>query len=545
MNNEPERVTENKSLQDRYDAVVIGAGHNGLVAAGYLAQAGQKVLVLERRPVVGGAAATEETLPGIKFNTGSNDAGLFLPEIVSDLRLENYGLKFLESPVVVFAPQIDDKGLILWRDRQRAAEEIAAFSQTDSQAYLGFLDWIEGVADVLDGIRKRTPPSMPKYRLEELVPWLQVGLKLRRKGDREMMEFLRALPMPVSELLDNWFETPLLKAALGFMGVAGSMQGPYASGTAFMMLYHAIGAGEAGFRSNRFVQGGSGALSNALAQAARQSGAEICTGLEVSQIILEDERAVGVRLENGQEIAAKYVISSADPRTTFFDLVGAPQLPVRLVREVKNIKFRGSTARVNLVMSDLPRFSSLGHLSSNEDTRAVLSGHLLLCPDLKALEVAYDDAKYGGISRQPCLDLIIPTLLDPGLSGKGQHLMSVDVRYAPYKLADGSWEQGRQKLGARVVSTIEAYAPGFRDSILHQQVITPLDYENTYGLAEGSIYQGQMGLDQLLFMRPMPGCERYRTPVTNLFLCGAGSHPGGGLTGAPGYNAAREVRKTL
>jgi len=535
---------QDKVLQQDYDALVIGAGHNGLVSAAYLAQAGLKVLVVERRPGIGGAAATEQVFPGARFNTGALDAGLFLPQVVADLKLESYGIKYLDSPVVVYAPQPDGRAVTLWRDRQRAAREIAAFSEHDAETYPRFLDWIDRLTGALDEIRTLTPPSLPHYRLGELAPWLRVGLKVRRLGDREMMEFLRLLPLSVKEFLDAWFENPALKAALGFTGCAGSMQGPFASGTAFNLLYHAIGAGEAGFRASRFVQGGAGALSQALAQSARSYGAEICTGLGVQAILLEDNRAVGARLENGQRLKARLVVSSADPRHTFFDLIGASHLPVRFARQVKNIKFRGSTARLNLVLDSLPQFTSLDKLSSAEQVQSVLSGHILLCPDLESLERAYDDAKYGRISSRPCLDLVIPTLLDPALSSQGQHLMSIDVRYAPYHLQGQTWDQAGPVLVEQVMAAIDAYAPGFGDSILEQQLITPLDYERQYGLAEGSLYHGQMGLDQLLFMRPVAGYGRYRTPVGNLFLCGSGAHPGGGLTGAPGYNAAREILKS-
>jgi phytoene dehydrogenase-like protein len=532
-------------IKQHYDALVIGAGHNGLVSAAYLAQAGLKVLVVERRPLVGGAAATEQVFPGERFNTGTLDAGLFLQQVVADLKLENDGIKFLESPVVVYAPQVDGRAVTLWRDRQRAAREIAAFSAHDAQAYPHFLEWLDRLTGLLEAIRTLTPPSLPQYRLGELAPWLRVGLKVRRLGDREMMEFLRVLPLSVKEFLDAWFENPALKAALGFTGCAGSMQGPYASGTAFNMLYHAIGAGEAGFRASRFVQGGAGALSEALAQSARNFGAEVCTSVGVKSILIKDNQAVGALLEDGRRIKARLVVSSADPRHTFFDLLGASHLPVRFTRQVKNIKFRGSTARVNLVLDALPQFTSLDNLSSPEDIRSVLSGHILLCPDLDSLERAYDEAKYGRISRQPCLDLVIPTLLDSSLSSQGRHLMSVDVRYAPYHLKDQTWEQAGTSLVERVIAAVEVYAPGFEDSILERQVITPQVYESEYGLAEGSLYHGQMGLDQLLFMRPVAGHGRYRTPINNLFLCGSGAHPGGGLTGAPGYNAAREILRSL
>jgi phytoene dehydrogenase-like protein len=527
-------------MQKTYDVIIIGGGHNGLVAAAYLARAGLKTLVAERRQIVGGAAATEEVFPGWRVNTGANDAGLFLPRIYSDLKLENFGLRWINSQAIVFAPQPDGRALTLWRDPQKTQQEIGQFSKADAEKYPAFLQRVKRLADILASMMTLTPPAIPEYQIGELLPWARVAFKLRRLSDQEMMEFVRVLPLPVADFLDEWFETPALKAALGAAGVTGSMQGPRASGTAFMMLYQAINAGEAVFRASSFVEGGTGMLAEALARAARQYGAEVCEGMPVRKIILEGEAATGVLLENGERISARAVVSSANPRHSYFDLVGAPNLAVRFVRDVKNIKFRGSTARVNLALQGLPQFNASPAHELNR-----LSGHILLCPDLEYLERAYDDAKYGQISRRPCLDIVIPTLLDSSLAPYGQHLMSINMQYAPYHLQGAAWDEQRELLGDRVVETLETYAPGIQELILDRQVLTPLDLERQFGLAEGSIYHGQMGLDQLLFMRPVAGFGQYRTLLANLYLCGAGAHPGGGVTGAPGYNAAREILKDL
>lgn len=526
-----------------YDAVVIGGGHNGLVAAAYLARGGLKVLVLERRSVLGGAAATEEVFPGFRANTGSGDAGMFLPKIVADLNLVNHDLEFIESPIIALALQLDGQPLPLWRDRHKALEEIACFSEPDAAGYLQFLKVMDSYTEIVEAIRRLTPPSLPNYNLNELVPWFRAGMDLRRMGNAEMMAFMRVLPMPVTDFLDEWFETPVLKAALGMTGVAGCMQGPRAAGTTFMFLYHALGAGEAGFRASRFVRGGIGKLSEALAQAARLHGAEICTGAGVKGIHWQGKRAAGVILEDGERIFSQMVISSADPRTTFFDLVGPSNLEVRFVREVKNIKFRGSTARITLALEGLPDFSGLSQVGSLVGGADLLSGHIIICPDLDTLERAYDEAKYGRFSQNPCLDIVIPTILDPSLAPEGKHLASIDVRYAPYDLRDQTWETAAAVLADRVVEILETYAPGIKTLIRHRQILTPLDYERAFGLAEGSIFHGQMGLDQLLFMRPVPGSARYATPIENLYLCSAGTHPGGGVTGAPGYLAASEILK--
>lgn len=520
-----------------YDAIIIGAGHNGLVTAALLAKAGRRVLVLERRETVGGTAATEEVFSGFKFNTGAPDAGLFRSEIVEALDLKKFGLEFIESPAAVFAPQPDGAALTLWRDPKRNLAEIARFSKIDAEEFPAFLRLVAKFTEVLHRIMLLTPPSVTHNSFDALLAWARAGLKLRSLGKREMMEFLRVLPMPVTEFLNEWFESEMLKGVLGAAGVTGSMQGPQASGTAFMMLYHYLGATNGGFKSSRFVKGGIGQLATALANAARTFGAEIRANAEVKQIKLDDGKVISVLFESGEEISARVVISNADPRRTFFDLVGAPHLGPQFVRRVRNIRYRGATAKVNLALSGLPQFKA----AANDET--LLSGHIVICPHLEYLERAYDDAKYGHFSRQPYLDIVIPTLLDPSLAPAGRHLMSITMQYAPYKLRQGKWEALREQLGDHIINTLSEYAPNLKDLILHRQVITPLDWEREYGLTEGSIFHGQMGLDQLLFMRPVPGYGQYRTPIDNLYLCGAGTHPGGGVTGAPGYNAARQVLK--
>lgn len=522
-----------------YDAIIIGGGHNGLVTAATLAQNGSKVLVLERRETLGGAAATEEIFPGFRINTGAHDAGLFLPEIVHKLDLKKHGLEMVESPVAVYAPQPDGKALILYRDIQKSRATVASFSKSDAEKLPEFIRFMDRMAGVLQGIRILTPPDITQKNVNELLPWIKSVLKLKRLGKTDMMEFLRILPLSIHEFLGEWFESDALKGALGASGVNGSMQGPRASGTTFVMLYHYLGRMNGGFRASRFVLGGMGKLSTALANAARQHGAEIRTGAEVEHIIISDDRATGVTLKDGTEIEAKAVISNADPRHTFFTLVGAPNLGPEFNRKVVNIRFRGSTAKMNLALNGLPKFRNTPNDHSN------LSGHIIICPSLEYLERAYDDAKYGNFSQNPYLDIIIPTLLDSTLAPEGKHVMSITVQYAPYHLKNNSWDEQRAQLGEKILNTISEYAPGVKELILHQQVLTPLDWEREYGLFEGSIFHGQMALDQLLFMRPVPGWGRYSTPIEGLYLCGAGTHPGGGVTGAPGFNAAKEVLKYL
>jgi phytoene dehydrogenase-like protein len=523
-------------MTDHYDNIIIGASHNGLVAAAYLARAGRQVLVLEQRAVLGGAAATEEPFPGFRFSSGSPEAGLFRPEIVRDLELEQHSLRFIEPEAAVFAPQPDGAALTLWRDPNRNGAEISRLSAVDAERYPQFLEHLADLTEVLARILLLAPPDLTNLASNEMLPWLTFGLNLRRQGGREMMTFMRTLPTSAREFLDDWFSSEALKGVLGAPAVAGGLPGPMGAGTTFMLLYQHLGGANGGFRSSRLVAGGTGRLSDVLAVAAQGYGAEIRTGAAVQRILLDefDQRATGVRLADGREILAGAILSSADPRRTFFGLVGGAHLEPAFMRRVANIRYRGATAVLHLALDGLPAFTGA-------TSTAQLQGHILISPSLIYLERAWDDAKYGRISRQPFLDAVIPSLSDPSLAPAGQHVMSVTMQYAPYQLREGSWDERRAELGRLIIDTLAEYAPDLPNLILHQQLLTPADLEREYGLTEGHIYHGQMGLDQLLFMRPVPGFGQYQTPFANLHLCGAGTHPGGGVTGAPGYNAARRL----
>ena len=523
-----------------YDAIIIGGGHNGLVCAAFLAQAKKKVLVLEQRNSLGGAAATEEIFPNYRVNTGAHDAGLFLPEIIEKLSLNGHGLQVFQSDAAVFSPHPDGTAITLWRDLKRTVAGMEKLYPDDARRFDQFSGFMSRMSQILRTTLMRTPPEIGKINPADLFAWFQPAIKLRRLGKREMMEFLRILPLSVSEFLDEWFDSAPLKGLLGAIAVSGNMSGPMGAGTMLSMLYHYTGRINGGFKSSWFIRGGMGRLSEALSVFSRQHGAEIRTGEAVSQIFVNDQdEAVGVRLKNGEKCFANRIISNANPRHTFFELVGAPYLEPRFVRKIQNIRFRGTTAKLNLALKGLPEF-----IAADGDPQQ-LSGHIVISPSLEYLERAYDDAKYGACSKSPALDIVIPTIMDDSLAPAGKHLMSINIQYAPYHLREGNWETEGEKLAARVLETLTEYAPGLPDLIEHRQMITPLDWETEYGLAEGGIFHGQMALDQWLVMRPAPGWGRYRTPVKNLFLCGAGTHPGGGVTGAPGMNAAREVLKDL
>jgi phytoene dehydrogenase-like protein len=519
-----------------YDAVVIGGGHNGLVAAAYLARAGRRTLVLERRPALGGAAATEEIFPGHLVDIGAHDAGFFRPEIVRDLNLAAHGLRFLEAPASVLSLLPEGQSLTLWRDPARAQEEIARYSAADARRYPEYLDFMRRMTGQLESMAALTPPALAGgMSLQELLSWARRALGLRLLGRRDLYEFVRLIPMTAQEFMQEWFASEVVQGALGSLGVTGSLQGPMASGTALMMLY--AGHPERGMRAGRSVEGGVGRLIQALAEAASAAGAEIRTGTEVRRIRVVDGGQRGVELATGETIQAGAVLSSADPQSTLLKLVDPQALEVRAVRSLRNLRARGSTARVHLSLKGLPEFRSL------PDPLA-LTGHILVCPSLDYLERAYDHAKYGRFSPQPYLDVSIPTLLDPGRAPAGRHLLSATVQYAPYELADGDWGQQCEAFGDAVVAALAEHAPGLPDLVVQRQTITPQDLESQYGLPQGDVFHGQMAIDQLLFMRPIPGYGRYRSPIDGLYFCGAGAHPGGGLSGLPGRNAARQVLKT-
>jgi phytoene dehydrogenase-like protein len=517
-----------------YDVVVIGAGHNGLTHAAYLARAGRRVLVLERRHVVGGAAVTEEVFPGFHFSECSYVVSLLRPEIIRDLDLPRHGLQILPLDGT-FTPMPD--GNYLWRtdDAAQTRREIARHSVIDSEAYPEYGRLMVDLARFVKPMLEIEPVDPWSVRPRDLRPMASLARRFMRLPSDQRHVLVQLMTMSAVDFLDQWFETDVLKATMSASGVIGTFLGVRSPGTAYVLLHHYMGEIDGAFRSWGFARGGTGAISNAIAAAAREAGAEIRTGSAVREITVQNGRATGVMLESGETIEARAVSSSADPRRTFFDLLGAYHLPHDFTAELRRYRYRGSSAKVNLALDGLPDFRSLPGAGPH------LRGAISISPGVDYMEHAYDDAKYGRYSRRPYLDIVIPTLTDPSLAPPGRHVMSCFVQYAPYHLRGGSWDAERESFGDTVIDTIAEHAPNIRDIVLHRQVLTPLDLEREFALTEGNIFHGELSLDQLFFLRPVPGWARYRSPVGGLYLCGSGAHPGGGIMAAPGRNAARAV----
>lgn len=528
-----------ETMSRSYDAVVIGGGHNGLVAAAYLARGGLWPVVVEREEVLGGTAVTEEFSPGFKVDTGAHRLDALHRRLFADLGLEREGLKMVRADPTVFSPQSDGRGLLLWRDAAASAESIRTFSAADAERWVSFVEHMTRAAAVLETIHGLTPPRLTGSEGGNLWELLRLGGVVRRHGRKEMVELLRLLPMSVFELLEEWFESDVLRGAVGASGIVGLFQGPLASGTAYRLLHGLAGAGGV-IRPTCWIMGGMGNLAQALAKAAQRQGAEIRTGISAARILVEDGAAVGIVLESGEEIRSRIVASSADPGATFLGLVDPLELDPVFLRKVRNIRYRGACAKVNLALCELPDFRCAP--GNGPHLRAAIS----ISPSLEYLERAYDDAKYGAFSREPYLEAFIPSLWDSSLAPEGSHAMSVLAQYAPYSLREGSWDDAkRAALGDTVIDTLARYAPNIENAIVDRQVLTPADLESRFGLTEGHIHHGELTLDQSFFMRPVPGWSRYRTPIEGLYLCGAGTHPGGGINGASGYNSAREILRDV
>jgi phytoene dehydrogenase-like protein len=542
-------------VAERYDAVIIGGGHNGLVSAAYLARAGMKTLVLEQRHVLGGAAVTEELFPGFRFSVFSYVVSLLRPEIIRELQLPRHGLDILpldgtftplrkgEGPKGARSADVAGTGDYLWRvnDHGRTIRELRRWSASDAEAYEEYGQLMVEMARFIKPILGITPPDLTSLDPRPLLPLGGLLRSFQQLPERQQAVFVQLMTMSAADFLDQWFETDPLKATMSASGIIGTYLGVRSPGTAYVLLHHYMGEIDGAFRAWGIPKGGTGGISNAIGSAARSLGAEIRTEAPVERILVKDGRAVGVVLAgSGEEIRADVVLSSVDARRTFLGLLEPGTLDGEFEEEIRRFKFRGSSGKVNMAVDRLPEFPSLPGVGEH------LRGAISFSPSVDEMELAYDDAKYGHFSKKPYIDMIIPTLVDPTMAPPGKHVVSCFVQYAPYKLAPelGTWDDQREAFGDAVVNRISEFAPGFADSILFRNVQTPLDIERTTGLTEGNIFQGELTLEQLFFNRPAPGYARFRTPVRDLWLCGSSTHPGGGIMGANGRIAALEVLRS-
>jgi len=525
-------------MADKRDVVILGGGHNGLVTAFYLAKAGFKPLVLERNAQVGGAAVTDEFHPGFRCSTLAHAAGPIRPDVAADMQLEKHGLKMITPEVCVTALSPDGRALSLYQDVSKSSQEIAKLSQKDAGKYPEFAQSLGKISKVIADALATTPPNIDDPSRGDLWSMLKTGRAIRKLGKKDMFRLLRWGPMAVADLAAEYFDTELLRAVVAARGVFGTFLGPWSAGSALVLLIRAAGDPHpAG--SPTFAAGGMGAVTQAMASAAKAAGVEIRTGAEVIEIHVKNGAAASVLLSTGEEIHAKAVVSNADPKRTLLKLTDPVHLSPDFVQKLQHYRGNGTVAKVNLALSGLPKFTAL----KNGDSTA-LRGRIHIGNEIDYLERAFDESKYGNFSRQPYLDVAIPSLTDPTLAPQGQHVMSVYMQYAPYKLK-GDWNQQRNALGQTVVQTLAQYAPNLPELILTHQIITPHDLEEKYGLTGGQIFHGELALDQFFTMRPLLDWARYRTPIDNLYLCGSGTHPGAGLTGGSGANAAREILKQL
>lgn len=532
-------------MNRQYDVLIIGGGHNGLVTAGYLARTGLKVLVLERRSVVGGACVTEQPWPGYKVSTLSYLCSLLQPRIISDLKLRDFGYHIYPKDPSFFTAFPDGRHIFFWQDMQRTVSEIAKFSPRDAELYPKYELELAKLAEWVESILLETPPNIVRRKMADLMTLGKLGLKSLKLGDEGLVRMVKIMTQSVRDFLDERFESDEIKTTLATDGVIGTNGGPATPGTAYILLHHVMG-GAAGPRGLwGFIRGGMGAISDALARSAEAHGAEILTDAEVDRVLVKDEQAYGVVLKNGDDIRAKVVVSNADPKRTFLKLIEAQHLPEEFRQSLVNFRVEGCSVKINLALNGLPNFTAFPN-SSDKVPGLPHMTTMHVCPSMDYIDRAWEDAKQGKMSARPMLECTIPSAYDDSIAPPGKHIMCVFAQYAPYTLKDGFWDQAtKDEFADRCINALAEYAPNIKDIIEHRQVISPFDMEHEYGLTGGNIFHGEMDLDQLFFMRPVAGWADYRTPIRNLYLCGSGTHPGGGVMGAPGFNAAREILKDL
>ena len=529
------------ALADRrsYDAVIVGGGHNGLVAAAYLARAGLKVVVLERRHVLGGAAVTEEVFPGFRFSVASYVVSLLRPEIVRELSLPEHGLEILPLDGT-FTPLDGDH---LWRvnDHGRTVRVLRRWSASDAEAYDEYSRLMVEMARFVKPILSMTPPDPGRPDPREWLPVARLARSFNDLSREQQAVFIQLMTMSAADFLDQWFETDPLKATMSASGIIGTFQGIRSPGTAYVLLHHYMGEIDGVLRAWGIPRGGTGAVSEAIAGAARALGVEIRTEAAVERFLTRGDEVTGVVTASGEEVTARVTLSSLDARQTFVRLAPPGLLDASFLKDVERYRYRGSSGKVNLALDGLPEFTCLPGPGDH------LRGAISFSPSIDYMERAYDDAKSGRFSRRPYIDMVIPTLVDPSMAPPGKHVMSCFVQYAPYELAEGDeWDDTRREaFGETVIDTIAERAPNIRELILHAQVLTPKDIEDRFGLSEGNIFQGELSLEQLFFNRPVPGWARYRTPLRNLWMCGSATHPGGGIMGASGRLASLQVLRSL
>ena len=525
------------SANRTYDAIVVGAGHNGLTAAAYLAQAGLKTLVLERRDIVGGCCVTEEIAPRCRASTTSYIASMLRPEIISDLRLRDYGLRMIPCDPAVQVAFPDGRVVPWWTERERAVQEFRKYSVKDADTFVQVDDKLKKLARYLQPFFLEPPPELDTQSFAGWSDLFRAGRRFKGIRTQEIAELISFLTGSLGEFLDRNYESETIKTMFLANNVYGKHGGPYQPGTAIGLLFHLLSGGEhelQGFYGH--VLGGMGSISNALADAGRKLGVEIRTSSPVSQIDIRSGELHGVVLEDGSEIQSRMVLSNADPKLTFLKLVPKDELPKDFIHAIRGIKMAGPCAKVNLALSEEPRFTGTPSTHS-----ALERTFYTIVPSLEFAERCYDIAKFGDIPEELWVDCVIASNADDSLAPPGTHIMTCFVQYVPYHLREGNWDEKRELLGNRVMRTIAEYAPNVPGSVIARQVLTPLDLERTYGLTEGNIFHGDLTLEQMFFMRPVAGWAQYRTPIHGLYLCGAGAHPGGGVTGAPGHNAAKQA----
>ena len=519
----------------KYDAIVIGGGHNGLTAAAYFARAGKEVLVLERRYVLGGAAVTEEVFPGFKFSVCSYVVSLLKANIIRELMLPKFGLELL--PLESTFTPLDNDYLMRTADPDETYREMYRHSPRDAETYTRFGPLMGQIGMAVRPILETIPPNAIRPSFPDLSAMKKLLNHFKTLSSEQFEYLTKLMTMSSADFLDEWFEFEPLKATMSASGIIGTFMGPRSPGSAYVMLHHYMGDIDGAFRAWGFQRGGTGAVSMAIARSAEYFGAKIMTEAPVEKVIVNNGRAIGVALENGDEYKADKVISALDPKLSFLKMVDETDLPNDFVTDIKNFRIRGSSGKVNLALDALPEFTCLPGDGPH------LRGAISISPDFDYIEKAYDDAKYGNFSEVPYIDIIIPSVLDPEMAPPGKHVMSCFVQYAPYNINGGWDDQKREDFGDAVINALARFAPNIKDIILHRQVLTPADIESTFGLTEGNIFHGELSLQQLFALRPAVKWANYKTPITNYYQCGSGTHPGGGITGSPGEMAAKKIIK--